>query len=333
MSQTELKHDKFEVKTNDMSFRWVGYIILLLTFGLFGTWSYVAPIDSAAIAPGHISVTFNNKTIQHLEGGIIKRLHVQEGIRVVSGDILIELDDTQLKAQKEQLNSEYAGLKSQQRNQSELEISYFEEVEELTVLLAEGFADKGEIRQRQRQLRTVQVATAEVNGKMASIKEGLSAIEDRLQKTLIRAPVTGNVIGLNVHTIGGVISPGSEILDIVPDGQALMISAQIAPMDIDRVTVGLSAEIRLSAFNQSTTPKLLGKVVNLSADRLINKNTGQPYYEAELALHPESLRDLAALKLLPGMPAEVLILTGERTLIEYLGKPITDAFARSLLED
>lgn len=439
MSQIQAeKEEKIEVKTKDGSIRWTGFIILFLTFGVCGTWAYFAPIDSAALAPGYVTVKFNSKTVQHLEGGIIRRLLVQDGRKVAAGDILIELDDTQIKAQKEivfgqyvsakalearllaeqkkitkvvypdiirlatdvraketiriqndifnarkqttkgersvlmqrieQLDSKYLGLQAQKESNQQLGLSYSEEIEELKGLLLDGFADKQHLRERQRQYTNVQGKTAELTAELASIKiqvgetklqiiqlgkemneevanllakvqselydvtEKLTAIEDRLERTLVRAPVNGTAISLMVHTEGGVISPGKPILDIVPDGEALTISAEVSPMDIDRVSIGLKAEIRFSVFNQADTPKLYGTVINLSADRLINEQTGFPYYKAELDLLPESIQDLVGLELLPGMPAEVLISTGERTLLQYLGKPISDAFARSFLE-
>jgi len=440
MSQLHAEQEeKIEVKTKDGSIRWIGFIILFLTFGVFGTWSYFAPIDSAALAPGYVTVKFNSKTVQHLEGGIIRRLFTQEGKKVASGDILIELDDTQIKAQKEivlgqyvsakalearllaeqkkmthvvypdviqlgtdvrvketiriqndiftarkqtskgersvleqrieLLNSKYLGQQAQKESNQQLEHSFSEEIEELKGLLAEGFADKQHLRERQRQYINVQGTIAELSAELATIKiqigetklqiiqlgkevdeevanllaqvqselydvtEKLTAIEDRLERTLVRAPVNGTVISLMVHTEGGVVSPGTAILNIVPDGEALTVSAQISPMDIDRVSVGLEAEIRFSGFNQATTPKLFGAVINLSADRLINEQTGMPYYQAQLDLLPASIQDLVGLELLPGMPAEVLISTGERTLLQYLAKPVTDAFARAFLED
>ena len=172
-----------------------------------------------------------------------------------------------------------------------------------------------------------------MKSKVRAVKEQISVVEDKLQRTLVRAPVKGTIISLLMHTEGGVISAGKPILDIVPDGQALTVSARVATRDIDRVSVGLNAEIRLSAFSQNTTPKLFGRVINLSPDKLIDENTGNPYYQAQLELLPESIEKLVGLELLPGMPAEVIISTGERTLLQYLTKPVTDAFARSLLED
>jgi epimerase transport system membrane fusion protein len=157
--------------------------------------------------------------------------------------------------------------------------------------------------------------------------------EDKLERALVRAPVKGIIMGLLKHTEGGVISAGKPILDIVPDGQALTVRAEISVVDIDRVIVGLNAEIRLSAFSQNTTPKIFGRVISLSPDKLVTEQSGASYYEAQLELLPESVEKLVGMELLPGMPAEVIISTGERTLLQYLSKPVTDAFARSFLED
>tara|TARA_B100000795_G_scaffold266933_1_gene250908 strand:+ start:1125 stop:2243 length:1119 start_codon:yes stop_codon:yes gene_type:complete len=318
---------------NDKAFHGIGHAILLFTFGFLGTWSYFAPLESAAIAPGTITVKYSNKTVQHLEGGMIKRLLVQEGMKVEAGDILIELDNTKIMAEAAKLNSQYLGLNAQREGNLQQERSLAEEIDEIKELLVEGFANKQSLRERQRQYTTVQGQTADYESRIRSVREALGVAEEQLERTLVRAPVKGTIIGLVMHTEGGVIRAGEPILNIVPDGQALTISAKVATRDIDRVTVGLNAEIRLSAFNQNTTPKLLGRVTNLSPDQIINKESGLPYYEAQLELLPDSIEKLVGMELLPGMPAEVIISTGERTLMQYLSKPVTDAFARSFLED
>ena len=333
MSQIQEELNKVEVETSDTSVRSVGYAVLFLTFGFLGVWSYCAPIDSAAISAGFVAVKDNSKTIQHFDGGIVKRINVRDGKKVKSGDILIELDDTQIKAGFESLISKVVGIESQIKSHKHLEGSFSEEVAELKGLLAEGFAHKQQLRERQRQHANVQASLAKLAAELSGTSEQLRAVKDRLERTVLRAPVNGKVIGLTIHTLGGVIQGGTPILTIVPDGQDLTIMAQVSPRNIDKVRVGLEAEIRLSAFNQNTTPKLLAKVMNLSADRLMNDVTGDAYYMAELNILPSSLDDLSGMELVPGMPAEVLILTGERTVFQYLAKPITDAFARSFLED
>ena len=155
----------------------------------------------------------------------------------------------------------------------------------------------------------------------------------KVNRIKIASPADGRVLGMSVHNIGSVISPEKPILDIVPQQEELIISAQVSPMDIDRVTKGLVAEVRFSAFKQVLTPKMSGKVINLSADRIMDETSGQPYYQAMIEFTPDSYTKLGALELLPGMPVEVLINTGERTVFEYLMQPITNAFARSFIED
>lgn len=333
MSQKQAVPDEPLVKTDDRSIQQIGYVILLFTFGFLGTWSYFAPIDNAVVAPGFVTVKYNSKTVQHLEGGIIKRILVHEGSKVESGDILIEFDDTAMKAAIAQLKSQYVALHRVKKSNQHLENSFQDEITELKALLVEGFASKQDLRERQRQHANAQATLAEITAEIESIIEKLRIREDTLERSLVRAPVTGTVLNLEVHTVGGVIRQGGRILDIVPDGQALVITAKVPPVDIDRMSIGLNAEIRLSAFNQITTPKVYGTVINVSADKLIDEATGLSYYQAQLDLLPESVEALVGLELVPGMPADVLISTGERTLLQYLSKPITDSFARSFLEE
>lgn len=268
-----------------------------------------------------------------------------------------------------QISSKIEGLKAQVESKKQLSASYADEIKDLKELLAEGFADKmrlrdlernyalqnGEIAELSAEIATNQMLISENRLQILQIQkqfqeelaaklseaqtqlndaiERVNANRDKLNRIVIKAPESGMVLGLEVHTEGGVISPGHPILDIVPQDADLIIEAQVSPMDIDRVTVGLQAEIRFSAFKQSQTPKMQGRVIHLSADRLVDQNTGQPYYQARVELTPESRRDLGNLQLLPGMPAEVLINTGERTLFEYLAQPATNAFARAFIED
>ncbi len=236
-------------------------------------------------------------------------------------------------------------------------------------LLAEGFANKQHLRDAQRKYFAIkgelaglrsEIATSEiqqgetrlqilqtkkkvqkevaeqlseVKAQLNDVKERLTATEDRLIRIEIKAPESGRVLGLVVHTIGGVIAPGSPILDIVPQDAALIIDAQVNPMDIDRVHVGLIAEVRFSAFKQEKTPVMHGQVIHLSADIVTDEKAESSYYQARIELTKESQNKLGALQLLPGMPAEVLINTGERTLFQYLLQPVNNAFARAFIED
>ena len=174
---------------------------------------------------------------------------------------------------------------------------------------------------------------SEVQASLYEVNQRMLASRDKVNRIDIKAPVSGRVLGLAVHTLGGVISPGSPILEIVPQKEELVIDAQVSTMDIDRVSKGMIAEVRLTAFKQAVTPVIEGKVTNLSADRVVDEKTGNSYYAAQVELTPESLKKLSHLELIPGMPVEVMIKTGERTLFQYLTKPISNAFAKAFTED
>ena len=430
--------------TNDRPIRTIGATIVFATFGIFGVWTFWAPMDSSALASGIVVVKSYRKTVQHLDGGIVAKILVKDGDLVKEGQPLLILDDAQIKAQLEiargqnitlaaqvarlraerdqlkqidypellkdasdprtieaksaennvfnsrksahdgeiallnqrisQISSKIKGLQGQVGSKKELIVSYAEEIRDLKELLAEGFADKqrlrdvernhalqsGEIAQLNAETATNQMLISEtrlqilqvqnqfqeeVAGKLSEAQaelndasERLAASQDKLNRIVVKAPASGMVLGLTVHNENGVIPPGHSILDIVPQDAELIIEAQVSPMDIDRVVVGLQAEVRFSAFKQSKTPKMDGKVIHLSADRLTDEK-GNSYYQARVELTPasrkelESRKELGNLQLLPGMPAEVLINTGERTLFEYLAQPATNFFARSFIED
>ncbi|MFI3222082.1 MAG: HlyD family type I secretion periplasmic adaptor subunit [Methylococcaceae bacterium] len=268
-----------------------------------------------------------------------------------------------------QISSKINGLQSQIASKKQLVGSYSEEIKDLKELLAEGFADKqrlrelernhaiqtGDIAQFEAEIATNQMLISETRLQILQIQkqfqeevvsklseaqaqlndaqQRVAASRDKLDRIVIKAPASGMVLGLATHTENGVITPGRPILDIVPQGAELIIEAQVSPMDIDRVVVGLQAEIRFSAFKQSQTPKMEGKVISLSPDRITDERTGNAYYLAKVEVTPKSLKNLGDLQLLPGMPAEVLINTGERTLFRYLAQPASNFFARSFIED
>lgn len=172
-----------------------------------------------------------------------------------------------------------------------------------------------------------------VRGELAKVKEQLGASEDTLKRTLIAAPVSGTVVGLRFKTRGGVIQRGEPILDIVPANEDLLIDARVVPNDIDVVHPGLPAQVHLSAYAQRSMPRIEGKVRSVSADSLRDEKTGMSYYLARVEVDREELASLGVdVQLVPGMPAEVLIVTGERTLLGYLFQPFRDMFRRSLRE-
>ncbi|RLP23628.1 HlyD family type I secretion periplasmic adaptor subunit [Mesorhizobium sp. YM1C-6-2] len=171
-----------------------------------------------------------------------------------------------------------------------------------------------------------------VEPKLAELRERAAAIEDRLQRTDIRAPIAGIVNELSVNTLGGVITPAEKLVTIVPEGAELKIEAKLAPTDIDQVQVGQAAKLRFSAFNQRTTPEIFGEIAYVSAATSVDPASGQPLYLAEVKISADEMAKLGDNKLRPGMPLEVFISTEDRTAISYLAKPLLDQFERALRE-
>lgn len=154
-----------------------------------------------------------------------------------------------------------------------------------------------------------------------------------LANAQIRAPVAGTIIGMSIFTEGGVIAAGQKMMDIVPNDQPLLVDARVPVQLIDQVKLGLPVELQFTAFNQSTTPKVEGVVTMISADRLVNEQTGEPYYLLQVQLSDENRQQLNELTIKPGMPVEIFIRTGERSLLSYLFKPLFDRLHMSLNED
>ncbi|MCK3779476.1 HlyD family type I secretion periplasmic adaptor subunit [Ensifer sesbaniae] len=169
----------------------------------------------------------------------------------------------------------------------------------------------------------------DVDAKIAEFEERQVTAADQLLRIEIRAPVSGSVYQSTVHTIGGVIGAGEPIMMIIPDQDALAIEAKVAPQDIDQVLVGQSAQLRFTAFNQRITPEFQGVVSMVAADVTHDQRTNESYYVARIALKPDGSEHMGSLALLPGMPAEVFITIGDRTMLSYLMKPLSDQMMRA----
>jgi len=173
----------------------------------------------------------------------------------------------------------------------------------------------------------------ETNDKIGEFVERRSPAEDQLRRIDIRAPQDGVVLQSTVHTVGGVITAGDAIMMIVPKADDLSVEAKVNPQDIDKLQVGQKTLLRLSAFNQRTTPELNGLVTRVSADVTTDQRTGQSYYTIRVSMPPAEVARLGAEnKIIPGMPVEAFVQTGDRTMMSYLMKPLSDQFMRSFRE-
>lgn len=182
--------------------------------------------------------------------------------------------------------------------------------------------------------RASEVATelTDVETRLTETTQRLKAADDVEQRTEIRAPLSGSVVGLRFFTTGGVIRPGDAILDIVPDKLGLVVETRIKPSEVANVQIGLPAKVRLTAFKQRVVPLLDGTVTMVSADALHDHDNGEPYYAAEVEIDAGELARLKDVKLISGMPAQVVIPTGERTLLDYLLSPLRESYSRALSE-
>jgi len=417
-----------------------GAFLLIAFFAGFGGWAALAPLSSATVAEGVIRVETHRKTVQHLEGGIVREILVNEGDKVTAGQVLMRLDKTQsgttvsvlqdqqdallalqarleaerdgldvvqfppelsarqsdpkvatvvggqqkifdtrrqsLRAQLgilsqrvEQLGSEIAGHKAQLVSANEQIQLTQEEIATVTDLLNRGLERKprllalqrqqsylegsrgeqlGAIAKAQQEIGEAKLQSADLLDKRSSeialelrdtqsrlleIRQKLGAAVDVDNRMEVVAPVSGQVVDLKVHTLGGVVRPGDALLDIVPQSDELVVEARVRPVDIDAVHAGQSAQVALTAYKQRTTPRLDGRLATVSADALIDESRHISYYSAEIHIDSSELAKLNGVQLYPGMPAEVMIVTGERTLLQYFIQPVIDSFHRAFREE
>jgi HlyD family type I secretion membrane fusion protein len=414
-----------------------GWAIILIFFGGFGAWAVTAPLHGAVVANGFVRVEGNRKSIQHLDGGIVKELNVKEGDRVNAGDVLIVLDDTQaraeynvlsqqflvLRASEERLKTELAGASSltmpedlkaagnehpdvtgiwngqihqfesrlaalagarnvirekiaqleaqitgseaQEKAYREQFESVRKERESLTSLVERGLVAKPRYLQLERSGAGLEGQAAETSANIAKSRQAIAEqmqqmaqldndrmtevtkdLRDTQAKLLevipklsnakavlgrmdIRSPYSGEVVGLTVFSVGGVIMRGDKLMDVVPHQDSLIVEAQIAVDDIANVHPGMGADVHLLPYKQRIIPVVRGKVMQVSADRLIEKRTDNPYYVALVRLDENDLAELPHVRLYPGMPTTVMIQTVERTALDYLVGPLVMSFNRA----
>ena len=176
----------------------------------------------------------------------------------------------------------------------------------------------------------------DVEAKLAELTPQLTGVRERMKLTQLRAPAAGRVVGLNVHPVGGVVRAGEPILDIVPDGQELVVEAQLRPQDADNVNVGQRTEVRITAFTGRNLAILHGEIRQVSADRLTDQRSGEAYFVAQVAVSASELESLfqdSGLELRAGLPAEIIVPTRKRTALQYLLDPINQSMWRSFREE
>ena len=413
-------------------------VILVFVVGFFG-WAALAPLDSAIQAPGVIVVETHRKTIQHLEGGIVRRVLVGDGQTVQAGQLLMSLDDTQARASLELLQGESDALSAQQarltaerdglgaiafpadllarasdpavaaamrgeenafnarrltltkqiaimgqrnaengrivdglqhekeavekqmalidREQASVQALYDKGLSTLPRLLAlqrqaadlsgqhgqiiEKIAQTGLgsgenelqiMNLRNQQLSDVVKDLREVETHRFDLLDKIPGARDVLSRLEVRAPVSGKIVSLAVHTEGAVVRPGDTLMEIVPQKDALEVEAHVRPEDAGSVHVGMAARVNLSAYEQRRLPIISGTVNNVSADRITDQRTGQAYFAVNVTVDRTPLKDYPDARIIPGLPVDVALDTGTRTALDYFVEPITDVFRKGMRE-
>ncbi len=417
-----------------------GLAVVAIALGGFGAWAASAPLSSAVVAGGTLVVEGNRKTVQHLEGGILKEILVADGQQVAAGQPLMRFEETKAqttlaavqaqldaaRAAEARLMAERDGARAvvfpadllarrhepklaeilqqqeaefsarrltresevavwrQQVAQAEAEMAGYQaqadskqrqmglmqdKLAGLRKLAADGYYPKNRLREEEGALAALQgnagsdaaaiaragnaaaqaklqllnaeqkareqanVALSEVQARIGDLTQQLTAAQDVARRTLVTAPVDGVVQGLKIFTVGGVVPPGGELMDVVPVNDRLVIEARLQPQDVEAVSQGQKAEVRLTGLDAKTTPVLEGKVLTVSADRFTDKIANSAWYTARVEVGPEQLAQVADYRLQPGMPADVMIVGTERTALDYLLKPLGDHFAKAFRED
>jgi HlyD family type I secretion membrane fusion protein len=274
----------------------------------------------------------------------------------------------QLLLQVEQYEEQVRGLSSQESSNAAERVMVGDDLKRLMPLFYNKFIEIGRIRAMERDLVKVdglkgeiaaniarvrgqisetkikiieadqQVRTdaqreyREVDGRIAELQERIVAAQDRLSRMNLTSPISGFVNELSVHTINGIIAPKETLMSIVPEGAELIVEARIAPIDIDQAIAGQPARMRFTAFNQRTTPEIAGVVETIGAAATLDPASGQTYYLSTIAI-ARGIDKIGGKPIVPGMPTEVFLATGNRSALSYLVKPFTDQMMRSFREE
>jgi HlyD family secretion protein len=310
--------------------------------------------------PDELAARLNEKDVAHVVNGAQRLFELRKSARIGQKD--------RLQQRLEQLNQEIVGLTAQVEAKTE-EVRLIKRelsgarrlwaknllpISKLTNLEREATRVSGEKGQlisaiararakiAETELEIIQIdrdlasevarELREIDAKIGEFVERKIAAQDQLRRIDIRAPQSGTVHQSSVHTVGGVVSPGEQIMLIVPEADNLTVEAKVAPQDIDQLYLGQAAMLRFSAFNQRTTPEIKATVSRISADITTDERSGLSYYTIRAAMSADEVARLGDVSLVPGMPVEVFVKTGDRKVLSYLVKPLSDQIARAFRE-
>jgi protease secretion system membrane fusion protein len=345
--QESKANDEDFIEHDEKHYARLGWIVLLIGFGGFMLWALFAPLDKGVPAQGTVITDGQRKTIQAPMPGIVEEILVKDGDHVKAGQVLVRLNNLQASAQAtgaEQavtgLQAQVSGLKDSIANK-EMQLKYLkEQIANVQDLVKEGYVPRNRLLELQRNYLQINGSLSEDRGNLARYQAQLGEQESRLKafefdldNTTIKSPVDGSIVNLEIFTKGAVVQQGTRILEVEPADGALIVEARVPVHLIDKVHVNLPVEILFPAFNQRSTPNIPGIVTVVPNDRSQDPRTGEAYYKIQVQVTEKGIRKLQDNKVRPGMPAEVFVVTGERTMMTYILKPITDRMHGSLREE
>lgn len=325
----------------------LGWFVLLIGFGGFMLWAMFAPLDKGVSAPGTVITDGQRKVIQPAVNGVIEEILVKDGDQVKAGQLLVRMNDLQVSAQAEGtreaimgVQGQITGLELSVLSQQDQLKSLKEQLVSLRELAKEGYVARNRVLELERTYAQINGAMAENQGnlqryrhQLGELQKKLPAFQFDLENATIESPVDGSVINLSVFTKGQVVQAGSKLMEISPVNQQLVVEGRVPVMLIDKVHVGLPVEMIFSAFNQRTTPRIPGEVTVVSADRTTEERTGEMYYKIQAKVTDKGMAMLQEHQVRPGMPVEIFVITGERTMMNYLLRPFLDRARTSFGEE
>lgn len=311
----------------------IGWRVLIWGFGGFMLWASVAPIDRGVTASGWVITDGQRKVIQPLSGGMIEEIYVREGDQVKAGQLLVKLNQVNATAGLGITQESVSGLESQIAALQNSIAQKKTQLSNIQTLANEGYVPRNRVLELQASLSADEANLQGLKKELAAQRERLAPASQELSNTELKSPVDGYVVNLQVFTKGGVVSPGAKVMDVVPIDQPLIVEAQLPVHLIDKVHEGQEVEMLFTAFNQNRTPHIPGVVTVVGDDRIVDERSGQPYFKLLAEATPEGKKLLGDHKVRPGMPVDVFVKTGERTMMSYLLKPLLDRMHSSMREE
>lgn len=338
--------------TKDVSdFSRLGWKVLLIAFGGFMLWAGIAPLDKGVSAPGFVITDGQRKVVQPASSGILDEILVKEGEHVQYGQVLARMNSTMVTSQLNATRDSIAGLEAQieslkrgiasKKNQMRIMQQQLSNARELA---REGYLAKNRVLEIEQSYAQLDSAIAMDESALQERQRMLSEQQAKIQpqeldlaRTEIKSPVTGNIVNVQFFTQGGIVQAGQKLMEVTPEDQPLIVEAKLPIHLIDKVHEGDPVEVLFSALNQNKTPRIPGVLTVVGDDRIAEDRPMGPnlmfYYKIQVEITPEGEKMLGENKIRAGMPADVFVKTGERTLLSYMLKPIFDRFHSALREE